>query len=348
MNIAFYVPPVSKKPSSNFIVETFFPLLKEFPDHRYILITDIGNEFASIPGFEKVTIRAQPKNPILKGFWIERTLTGLLKKIKADIFISADDLCSLSTSLPQCILMPGTGNLKGACAKKTQLLIVTNGLAKKELISKWKLRDDKIVIIYPSPGEKFSPLNAETCESTKTKYSEGKEYFLCNTSFPEQENFIRLLKSFSHFKKRQQSNFKLLINAHKNASLEKNLEKYQYRDDVIIVNSDSIGEKAAITAAAYALILPFNTEEDITYAFGAMQSGVPVITTKDSSISEIARDTVLYSENEINAIGEKMMQLYKDELLRAQLIEKGKGLVKNFTVGKSASLLWQSIMKAMN
>ncbi|HET9747231.1 MAG TPA: glycosyltransferase [Chitinophagaceae bacterium] len=348
MNIAVYVPPVSKKPTANFIVETFFPLLRQFPDHDYILITDVSSECGPMPGFEKITIRDQPKNPILKSFWIERTLSGLIKKIKADLFISADDFCSLSTSLPQCILMPASGNLGGAYAKKPELLIVTNELAKKELITKWKLRDDKIVIVYPSPGNKYSPLNADTCESVKAKYSGGKEYFLCIGSFPKQEKFIHLLKSFSHFKKRQQSSFKLLISGPQNSSLGKSLENYKYRNDVIIVNTGSIGEKAAITAAAYALVLAFNPDEDITYAFGAMQSAVPVITTRNSSISEIAGDAVLYSENEITAMGEKMMQLYKDELLKSQLIEKGYRLVKDFTVEKSASRLWQSMMKAMN
>ena len=347
MIIAVYVPSSQKNPASNFIVETFFPLFELLGDHHFILITDVSNHFGPLSQFEKITIKPKPNNPLLKILWIERTLAALLKKIKADIFISADNFCFRHTSIPQCILMPAPEKMKPAYAKKAQL-IVTNDLVKKELIDKYKIREDMISIVYASPGIKYSTLDAERQLSIKTKYSDDKEYFLCSSSFQKQVDFINLLKSFSHFKKRQQSNFKLLVIGTQNSSLDKNLENYKYRNDVAIVSSNSIEEKAAITAASYALVLPFNTEEDITNALGAMQSGVPVITTKDSSIKEIAWDAVLYSEKEIKEMGESMMQLYKDEMLRSQLIEKGKELVKNFTEEKSARQLWQSIMKAMN
>ena len=347
MIIAVYVSSSQKNPASNFIVETFFPLFKLLGDHHFILITDVSNNFEPLSHFEKITAKPKPKNPLLKILWIERTLTALLKKMKADIFISADNFCSLHTSIPQCILMPAQENIKLAYAKKAHL-IVTNELAKKELIDKYTLREDMISIVYASPGIKYSTLDAEKREAIMTKFSSGKEYFLCYSNFQKQEDFINFLKSFSNFKKRQQSSFKLLIIGTQNFSVDKNLENYKYRNDVAIVSPGSIGEKAAITAAAYALVLPFNTNEDITNALGAMQSGVPVITTKESSIKEIGGDAVLYSEKEIREMGESMMQLYKDEILRTQLIEKGKELVKNFTEEKSARQLWQSIMKAMN
>ncbi len=347
MNIAVYVPSTLKNPTLDFVVETFFPLFEQLRDHRFIIITDVSKNFGQLPQVETVIIKTQPHNPLLKRFWIERTLTGLLKKIKAEIFISADNFCSLRTLLPQCILLPAWEIIKPAYARKAQL-IVTNQLAKKEIINKFKINGDKISIVYPSAGTRYTSVDAERRESTKKEYTDRKEYFLCNSSFQKQQDFIDLVKSFSYFKKRQQSNFKLLIIGAQNSSLGKNIENYKYRDDVVIVSPDSIDEKAAIIAAAYAIVLPFNTDEDISYAFRAMQSGVAVITTRESSITEIAGDAVLCSEKEIKAVAEKMMLLYKDELLRSQLIEKGITLVKNFTVEKSARQLRQSIMRAMN
>ena len=349
MNIAVYVPPISKNPTSNFIVETFFPLFENLQGgHRFFLITDVSIKLNHVTSFETIIIKAQPKNPLLKSLWIERTLARLLKKIKADMFISADKFCSLNILIPQFLLSPARETIKPAYVKKAQLLIVTSGLAKKELIEKLKVQEDKIAIVYPAPGKKYAEIDTQRRESIKTEYSESKEYFLCNTSLQKQEDFIDLLKSFSYFKKRQQSGFKLLIIGNQNSLLEKSIENYKYRNDVAIVRPGSIEEKAAIIAAAYALILPFNTVEDIPIALDAAQSGVPVITHRDSSISEIAGEAVLYCDKEIKDVGEKMMQLYKDEMLRSQLIEKGATLAKNFTIEKSADQLWQSIMKAAN
>ena len=348
MNIAVYVPSLLRNPASNFVVETFFPLFEIIQDHRVLLITEVSIELRPVTRLETIIIRAQPKNPLLKRLWIERTVARLLKNIKADLFISADKFCSLKTVIPQFIVMPDRENIKPAYARKAQLLIVTSGQAKKELVEKLKIREDKIAIVYPPPGKEYTLPDTQRRESIKMEYSECKEYFLCNTSLQKQEKFIDLLKSFSYFKKRQQSSFKLLIIGNKNSSLEKNIENYKYRNDVVMVRPGSLEEKAAIIAAAYALIVPFDTDEDIPLALDAAQSGVPVITTRDSPLSEIAGDAVLYCEKEIKDVGEKMMQLYKDEVLRSQLIEKGAALVKNFTIEKSANQLWQSIMKAAN
>jgi glycosyltransferase involved in cell wall biosynthesis len=331
----------------DFIVETFFPLFNLITRSRIWLITDTATEFAPPVNCERIIVKSQPKNFLLKKIWIERTLAGALKKIKADVFISADSFCSLNLSLPQVVLMPDPDRIKLVHAKKARLLIVTNEFAKKELIRKMKSTEDKIVIVCPPP-DVSSLQGVEAPEAIKTKYSDGKEYFLYNGHFRKKENFFDLLKSFSHFKKRQQSNFKLLIIGNQNASWEKHTENYKYRADVIIINSDNSREKAAIVGAAYAVILPFNSDEDNTYALGAMQSGVPVITTKSSSIYEIAGDAVLCADQEVKDIGEKMMLLYKDENMRSQLIAKGRELVKIFTIERAARQFWQSIMKGMN
>jgi len=202
--------------------------------------------------------------------------------------------------------------------------------------------------VYPSPGKNYLPVDTGKRESIKNKYSGNKEYFLYNSIFRTREDLISLLKSFSHFKKRQQSGFKLLLITKSNSSIEESIENYKYRNDVVMIGPVSEKENSDIIAAAYAAVLPFDTYEDLPAALNAIQSGIPVITAGKSSINEVAGDAVLFGDNDIKDIGEKMMQLYKDEGLRSALIEKGKEIVKNFTEEKSAAHLWQSIMKVLN
>jgi hypothetical protein len=42
-----------------------------------------------------------------------------------------------------------------------------------------------------------------------------------------------------------------------------------------------------------------------------------------------------------------MMLLYKDEQLKNQLIQKGVVVAKNYSWKKTADLMWQAIMKAV-
>ena len=80
----------------------------------------------------------------------------------------------------------------------------------------------------------------------------------------------------------------------------------------------------------------------------AMQCNVPVITSINSSMQEIAKDGALYAEAGSHTdIAEKMMLLYKDENLRKELIQKGREVVQQYSWDKTADLLWQSILKAI-
>jgi glycosyltransferase involved in cell wall biosynthesis len=346
MNIAVYVP--LQHTGSGFIVGTFFPLFKLFADHRFLIITHPGSDLA-VPGdFEFIHIKPPPKNGLLKKLWIERTLANVLKKISADIFISAGNFCSIKASLPQYILMPDPHRLKQVYVQKAQRMIVGSEWEKSKLKAALKIPGSKIEVVYPFVNEKFSPIEPEKREAIKNKYSQGREYFLCTNSFHRPEDLINLLKAFSHFKKRQQSSFQLLLVTAQDASIKEKIANYKYRNDVAFIEPNPIEEAAAITAAAYALVFPIITNEDTSSVLHAMNSAVPVITINHSSINEMAGDAAMYAEDDIKDMGEKMMHLYKDETLRFQLIEKGKERVKNFTIERSASQLWRSVINALN
>jgi glycosyltransferase involved in cell wall biosynthesis len=71
----------------------------------------------------------------------------------------------------------------------------------------------------------------------KQQLTEGKEYFLYVGAIHPRKNLINLLKGFSWFKKRYQSNMKLVLvgrMAWKNEMFLKQLESYKYRNDVVV------------------------------------------------------------------------------------------------------------------
>ena len=344
MNIALCSPVLD-----SFIVETFFLLAVQHPEHRFI-ITDQkpAEQFPFYSNVETVLVKPLPKNAILKKVWWDIKLPAILKKVKADLFISGHNACSLAAVIPQFMMIQNLEKIRRSHIKKAQLLVVPNKLMKKKLIEKFEVREERIVVIYPSANKMFEPLSEQEKEAIKNKYSEGKEFFLFNSIFPGQKELIDLLKSFSHFKKRQQSSFKLLVIASSNSFFEKSLESYKYRNDVRVIDTKDKSEEALIIASAYAVVLPFNANEDLIGAFNAALSGVPVIAVKNSIINEVFGDAALYSETEATKdIGEKMMYVYTDENYRKRLIEKGKQVAGVYTSEKAAGLLWQSIIKAL-
>jgi hypothetical protein len=63
----------------------------------------------------------------------------------------------------------------------------------------------------------------------------------------------------------------------------------------------------------------------------AWRAGVPLLTLQDQGLSAIAGESLLYAESETKeAIAAVMMQVYKDETLRLQLIRNGQQLLSGF------------------
>jgi glycosyltransferase involved in cell wall biosynthesis len=350
MNIAIYLPILESFDRQSVIVETSFLLAEQHSEHHFIIITDqkSAEPFSLHSNIETILVKTPSENSLLKKIWWDIKLPAILKKVKADLFISFDNFCSLTAVTPQFIMIQSLEKARKAQIKKARSLIVPNKLMEKTLIEKFKIREEKIAVIYPSANKMCEPINEQEKEGIKNKYSEGKEFFLFNSIFPEQKDFIGLLKSFSHFKKRQQSSFKLLVIASSNSFFEKSLEGYKYRNDVRFIDIKDKDEEGLILASAYAVVLPFNINEDMTAALNATRSGVPVIAVQNSIINEMFDDAASYSETDATKdIGEKMMQVYIDENYRTRLIEKGKQVAGTYTSEKAAGQLWQSIIKAL-
>lgn len=349
MNIALWAPFLRKENSDfeNFIVETIRHFIFQQPNNRVFVITDIepSVQLALGGNTEIIIIKPPGRNKLFKKIWWDVKLPAVLKKIEAHLFISFAGNCSLTIAIPQFIVIDEIEKLRSSFIKKARVVFVMSEFMKTRLITKHKASLEKIVVLYPAPEGNYSPADTGKSEDIKAAYSESKEFFLYNSRFKKPGELVDLLKSFSHFKKRQQSSFKLLLLAELNPFFEKTLFAYKYRNDIKFIATKDKNIRAAITAAAYAAILPFNASEDLIAALNGMRSGVPVITTRLSSVSEVAGDAAVYAENDIKDIGDKMIQLYTNENFRSGLIEKGKERVQGFTHEKASELFWDSIIK---
>ncbi|HNO00539.1 MAG TPA: glycosyltransferase, partial [Chitinophagaceae bacterium] len=156
---------------------------------------------------------------------------------------------------------------------------------------------------------------------------------------------------FSIFKKRLQSNMKLVIAgrlAWQYGSFIESLKTYKYRSDVVLTGYLEESELVKITGAAYALVYPSLFEGFGVPPIEAMQCHTPVITSQSSAMQEITKEAALYANATDPAdIAEKMMMLYKDENLRNVLIEKGKTVSATYNWEITADLVWLSVIKAL-
>ncbi len=353
-----------------FIYETFRRITQQHPDHQFIFIFDrpYDKRFVFGPNVTAVVTGPPARHPLLWKFWYDVRVPAVLKKYKADVFVSPDGFCSLATRVPQCLVLHDLAFLHhpsfilsshlwfykrytGKFLQKAASVATVSAFSRADILSHYKIEENKISVVYNAAKDIFQPLDHEQKTSIKNKYTEGKEYFVYAGAIHPRKNLLKLLKAFSVFKKRQQSGMKLVLAgrlAWKYQSFTESLKSYKYRDDVLLTGYAGENELVKIMGAAYALVYPSLHEGFGVPVLEAMHCGVPVITSSESSMQEIAGDAALYANaNDHTSIADCMMRLYKDENLRNQLIEKGREVTKQYSWDKTAKLLWNSILQAV-
>lgn len=352
-----------------FLFETFKRITQNHPEHEFIFIFDrpFDERFVFGKNVKAVVTGPAARHPLLWKFWYDVKVPVILRKYKADVFVSCDGFCSLTTKIPQCLVLHDLAFLHNpSFIKKSHLLFykkytpkflekaktvaTVSGFSKKDILSHYKTGPGKIDVIFSAAKEIFHPASEAEKAATKNKYTDNKEYFVYAGAIHPRKNLINLLKAFSVFKKRQQTNMKLILTgrlAWNYESFTKSLETYKYRNDVVMTGYVQEEELVKIIGASCGLVYPSLLEGFGVPVLEAMQCNVPVITSAGSSMQEIAKDAALFADATSYAdIADKMMLLYKNENLRKELIEKGRQAAGQYNWDTTAGLLWKCILKA--
>ena len=352
----------------NFMFDILEQLTKKFPQHQFLYIFD--KSYSEKLRFAKnvLPILSGPEtsNSLRLQYWFNFKIPAILRKHKADVFVSMGGICSMRTKKPQCLLINDLGFLQPLKpAKKSQArfykkytpsflakaksIATVSDFSKSVIADTYKINADDIAVIKPGIDKIFKPIDWEEKEFIKEKYAEGKAYFLFSGNTNQRSNTINLLKAFSFFKKRQKSNMMLLIAGNADESFKKELKTYKLRNDVKLLEQLPIEELSKITAAAYALVHPVLYTDAALAPLQAMQCGVPVITSKAGALPSICGNAALYTKpDDFKDIAENMMLIFKDEDKAKALVNAANQLLKQHNWDKAADLLMQSIQKAFN
>ena len=355
----------------NFIYEIFSRLVKRFPQHEFIFIYDRPVTETVISGANTRTVFTGPaaRHPLLWKLWYDVRVPAVLRKYKADVFISCDGFCSLSTKVPQCLVIhdiawyhypshvPRSHLLYfrryiPRFLKKATTVVTVSEFSRQDIAAVFNTPPSKFTVIPNGVKAVFQPLSPDEKSLVKAKYTDGREYLVYTGAIHPRKNLINLLKAFSLFKKRLHTGMKLVIAgrlAWKNDDFSKKLKTYRYREDVVLTGYLEDAELARVTASAYAMVYPSLFEGFAVPVIEAMQAAVPVITSANSAMAETGGDAALYADPADPAdIAEKMMLLYKDENLRNELVRKGTDRARNFNWDDVAEQFWHAIQSTVH
>ena len=347
-----------------FIYELFRRITENHPEHTFIFLFDRPYDEQFVFGKNVIPVVAGPpaRHPLLWKYWYDYKIPALLRRYKADLFVSCDGFCSLRTAVPQCLVLHDLAFLHypegisktqlsfykkytPAFLKKAKTVITVSEYSKKDIVTHYPFAAGKLQVLYNGIRPVFQPMDFAASQPVKDLYTEGKEYFIYTGSVHPRKNLMGLLRAFSLFKKRQQSSMKLVIAgrlAWKYEAFSTSLKTYKYRQDVVLTGYLPEAELARLMASAYAMVYPSFFEGFGVPVAEAMQCGVPVITSAGSAMEELAGDAALYADPaDHSALADQLMRIYKDERLRFTLIEKGKLKAALYSWDQAAVRCWE-------
>jgi len=353
-----------------FTYETLKRMTLNHPEHTFVFIFDrpYDEDFIFADNIVPVVIGPPTRHPFLWYVWFEFQLPRVLKKYKADVFLSPDGYISQRTNVPQIGVIHDINfvhrpddlpwlkakyynHFFPKFARISKRLATVSFYSKEDISRSFKVDYDKIDVVYDGINQIFKPLSAAEITKVREKYTHGNPYFLFVGALHPRKNVSGLLRAFDAFKSVDETATKLVIvggEMHKTGDIFETYEDMRFKHDVVFTGRVPTRDLHDIFGAALALtFVPFFEGFGIPIV-EAMSAGVPVICSNTTSIPEVGGSAVLYADPlKIEQITDAMIQLHNNDELRKTLVEKGFVQKEKFSWDETARLLWMSVEKTL-
>lgn len=303
-----------------------------------------------------IVIGPKARHPWLYYLWFEFQLPRIFKKYKIDLFYSPESFLSLKSKVPTLMVTHDLAfetykdHLPAYQQKYNQKygplfheradhIVAVSEFTKQDIIQKYGASSNKISVAGNASPSGFKPMRQDNIQSYRNKYSMGKPYILYVGSVHPRKNVASLVDAFNQYNTSVNDKYHLLIVGRKawNAtdSLKK-IAKSTHVHHLEHIEEDLPNIMAASEALAYISLFE---------GFGipileGMMSEVPVITSKDSSMSEVGGDAVhLVDPLNISDITSGIKKVLEDKSYSDALVSKGKQRTKEFNWDKTTSII---------
>ena len=340
MVIAFQITNTT----SDFNYNCFLKLALKHPTHQFLMLHQKQNVIKKdLPeNIKPVKLKYAHNIGVYHAVLNQIQLRAYLKKFKVDYYFSSNEASIAIKNITKIAFLHHTKAIKQKQKfKKTNnadFLIATNEYVFEKTIKTIPEYKNKAKMI-PYGVERMEPISVDDSIKIKQQHSAEKDFFLAVQNGCSTAQLLVILKSFSAFKKWQQSNFKLIIYIDEKQvkSSKKLLGNYKYRSDVLLINKTE--DFVTMFGAAYAVVFGGSETNFIEMYQLAFKYKIPMLLPEDEHYKAIAKNAAVYGDLSEKTIAEKLIMLYKDESLRNTIIDN--------MSKESAQLQWEDISEKL-
>lgn len=245
-------------------------------------------------------------------------------------------------------------------ARKADLIIAISRSTRDDLVSLYKIKPEKIKVLYPGIDKKFKPApkNDSNLERVKDKYNLPKNFILYFGTIEPRKNLLGLIRAFEQIKSGQQEQAQIKWQGFEGEVRATKERRFDFSDlKLVIAGSkgwlyDEIFEKANSSKFKKDIIFTgFVDEEDKVYLYNlakvfvylsffegfglppleAMACGVPTIVSDKPSLPEVVGNgAIMVDPNNIDEISFAIKEVLTNENLKNNLLRQATERVKQF------------------
>ncbi len=223
--------------------------------------------------------------------------------------------------------------------QRADLIITPSTNTKRDLIDYYRLKPEKITVIYPGLSSVFTPGSRPDTEAIKKKYNLPAKFILFIGTVEPRKNVGGLLRAFEQLATVNPEQHLIIAGApgYRYQKIEQQIKKSKIKDRLRYMNYVATADKPGLYALAELFVYPSFYEGFGFPVLEALASGIPVITSNRSSLSEITQNKAyLINPNKPHEITEAMLRILQNNELKNRLITGGLEQSKQFTWDKAA------------
>lgn len=234
-------------------------------------------------------------------------------------------------------------------------VITVSEYSKSDILKHLHVKADKVSVIKEAADKKYRPIRDEKkLSAVMDKYGINKPFVLLSAASDTRKNTIRALEAFNIFNNTTEFKYQLVITSIGKKEMattriaekikELNLEKY-----VIITEYAPEDDMIMLYNAAFIFLFPSIWEGFGLQVLEAFSCGLPVVTSNNTSLAEVADDAaMLIDPYSVGDIERGLAELEKSQAKRYSLREKGFKQAEKFSWKQTAREtldIYKSLMK---
>ena len=235
--------------------------------------------------------------------------------------------------------------------RRADAIVTISDFSKNEILEQFRIPESKISIVSPSVSDEFkTSLTKDVADRIRLKYDLPAQYVLTVGTLEPRKNLTTLLDAYARLPTKLKQSFPLVIVGAKGWGNQQNLLKPMVdRGEVIVLGYVDQQDISSLYKASSLFVYISLYEGYGMPVAEAMASGVAVISSENSAMSEVAGGAAkLVNPLDVEQITDSIQYYLQEEGARKQLAEKGQLHMQNQSWQKSTNdllALFQQLKK---